>query len=165
MKPPMLNPEPPVRPTGSGVRQSSGAFPWASHPTLLATDPKSKAPEDFAPYTHFQSQRDYLLRPRVARNELPWVGAREKSATPAGLRLGGIAKTGTTPLGLSTSARCFPRVARPSQPWALSRNPFGILSFLFPGLKMRLRCRGDRRTPKRWRAHVSAAASCRGIGL
>jgi len=25
-----------------------------------------------APYTHFQSRRDYVLQPRVARHELPW---------------------------------------------------------------------------------------------
>src|SRR5258708_36982884 len=25
-----------------------------------------------APYTHFQSRRDCVLQPRVARNELPW---------------------------------------------------------------------------------------------
>ena len=28
--------------------------------------------------------------------------------------------------GVGVSERCSPRVARGSQPWALSRNPFGI---------------------------------------
>src|SRR5262249_23142374 len=30
-----------------------------------------------APYTHFQSQRDCVLKPRVARNELPWASLPE----------------------------------------------------------------------------------------
>src|SRR5207245_7147023 len=32
----------------------------------------------------------------------------------------------TTPLGLMHLPPRFPRVARPSQPWAVGRNPFGI---------------------------------------
>jgi len=34
---------------------------------------------------------------------------------------------GATPLGLRTFSTRLPRVARASQPWALLRNPFGIL--------------------------------------
>ena len=33
----------------------------------------------------------------------------------------------TTLSGLARNSGPFPRVARPSQPWALGRNPFGIL--------------------------------------
>src|SRR6266702_3728227 len=73
-----------------------------------------------------ESRRDSVLQPRVARDELPWVRAGEEPATPTGLWLEDTANIGTTPLGLSVFARFFPRVARPSQPWALSRNPFGI---------------------------------------
>src|SRR5258706_16131069 len=63
-----------------------------------------------------QSQRDCVLQPRVARNELPWVRTCKNSATPTGLWLGRAAKEGTTPLGLVTSLRRLPRVARSSQP-------------------------------------------------
>src|SRR5437879_1706195 len=35
------------------------------------------APLCSAPYAHFQSQRDCVLQPRVARNELPWVPFRK----------------------------------------------------------------------------------------
>src|SRR5437762_14244698 len=37
-----------------------------------------------------------------------------------------IAVVGHNPVGVGTFARCGPRVARSSQPWALSQNPFGI---------------------------------------
>src|SRR5690242_19841019 len=36
-------------------------------------------------------------------------------------------KAATTLSGLTRNSGPFPRVARPSQPWALGRNPFGIL--------------------------------------
>src|SRR5437016_2435676 len=36
-----------------------------------------------APYTQFQSQRDCVCQPRVARNELPWVGP-VRSINPEG---------------------------------------------------------------------------------
>ena len=35
--------------------------------------------------------------------------------------------SGRNPVGVVAYAVHLPRVARPSQPWALSRNPFGIL--------------------------------------
>ena len=44
--------------------------------------------------------------------------------TPTGLRP--AHDDDATPLGLRPSPRGFPRVARRSQPWALSRNPFVI---------------------------------------
>src|SRR5437870_4760491 len=37
-----------------------------------------------APYTQFQSQRDCVCQPRVARNELPWVGP-IRSINPEGV--------------------------------------------------------------------------------
>jgi hypothetical protein len=51
----------------------------------------------------------------------------ELVSTPTGLR---PAHDDATPLGLRPSPRGFPRVARRSQPWALSRNPFGIHSLV-----------------------------------
>ena len=68
----------------SGVRPSSGAasldFSSAvTFPTFCLHDGAAAA-EDAAPYTDFQSraceeesQRDSGPKPRVARNELPWV--------------------------------------------------------------------------------------------
>ena len=37
-----------------------------------------------------------------------------------------VADPSRNPVGVGIFARCFPKVARPSQPWALSRNPVGI---------------------------------------
>jgi len=73
-----------------------------------------------------ESQWDSVSKPRVARHELPWVKARENSATPTGLWPHCATNTGTTPLGLVRFADVEPRVARASQPWAGGRNPFGI---------------------------------------
>src|SRR6266567_8942975 len=44
-----------------------------------------KAAEDSAPYTHFQSQRDCVLQPRVARDELPWGKSARECPTLKGL--------------------------------------------------------------------------------
>jgi hypothetical protein len=73
-----------------------------------------------------KSQRDFGSKPRVARNELPWVTVRKASATPTGLWPHPSRTQATTPLGLATSVRPAPRVARSSQPWAGGHNPFGI---------------------------------------
>ena len=70
-----------------------------------------------------QSQRDCVLQPRVARNELPWVSS-EMVFNPNGV-VSHSDRRAATPLGLFASRAC-PRVARSSQPWALSRNPVGI---------------------------------------
>src|SRR6266566_4487632 len=72
-----------------------------------------------------QSQRDCVLQPRVARDELPWEWASGGFLPRRGCGFVGQ-RSATTPLGLTLSDRKFPRVARPSQPWALGRNPFGI---------------------------------------
>src|SRR6266508_5394861 len=83
-----------------------------------------------------QSQRDCVLQPRVARNELPWENRWNESQPQRGCvgdTHGAASRLATTPLGLIDHLASLPRVARsepdwpPSQPWALRRNPFGIL--------------------------------------
>ena len=56
------------------------------------------APEGAGPYTQFQSQRDWVLQPSVARNELPWVRNARLALTLKGLR----------PLGAPMEHRCNP---------------------------------------------------------
>src|SRR5258708_29761867 len=92
-----------------------------------------------------ESQRDAVLQSRsrgIASSELPLVKMWEESATPTGLCPLGTRNTCATPLGLSRFARFFPRVARPSQPWALLRNPFGILQHPAHGSKDPCKQRG-----------------------
>ena len=78
----------------------------------------------------FQSQRDCGLQPRVARNELPWVVVQQTLQPQPGC---GHFVTGDgrgacqNPVGVVIFIGHFPRVARASQPWALGRNPVGIL--------------------------------------
>src|SRR6266404_2831157 len=51
------------------------------------------------------------------------------------------AQPGRNPVGVVKHRSPLPRVARPSQPWALLRNPFGILSRNFarvPGIMRHL---------------------------
>jgi hypothetical protein len=50
----------------------------------LITSSRMAAPGDAAPYTRLQSQRDCVLQPTVARNELPWV-AEKISTNPNGV--------------------------------------------------------------------------------
>ena len=74
-----------------------------------------------------QSQRDCVLQPRVASSELPWVPARmdcNPNGAPTGLSHGPA--TEPQPRRGCLLSNTLPRVARSSQPWALSRNPFGI---------------------------------------
>ena len=73
-----------------------------------------------------ESQRDSASKPRVARNELPWVTGRAKSTTPTGLRPAVNVHRSRNPVGVVVFLIRCPRVARSSQPWALGRNPFGI---------------------------------------
>ncbi len=70
-----------------------------------------------------QSQRDCVFQPRVARNELPW-GPGRMDFNPKGL--GHVSAAAPQPRWGCLPSATFPRVARSSQPWALSRNPFGI---------------------------------------
>jgi hypothetical protein len=76
-----------------------------------------------------QSQRDCVLQPKVARNELPWVIVQQstnRNAVAAILfSFGGHVTLATTPLGLVILFLPFPRVARSSQPWALGHSPVG----------------------------------------
>ncbi|MSU62837.1 MAG: type II secretion system protein [Pedosphaera sp.] len=78
-----------------------------------------------------QSQRDCVLQPKVARHELPWVVRVENDQPQRGCG-SKIFPIVTTPLGLKSFSLQFPRVARASQPWALLRNPFGILVRILP---------------------------------
>src|SRR5258708_2165460 len=76
-----------------------------------------------------ESQRDSATKPRVARNELPWDGPFNRTTTLKGLwPTATAAQRGHNPVGVVKHRPPLPRVARPSQPWALLRNPFGILS-------------------------------------
>ena len=104
-----------------------------------------------ARYADPQSQRDCVSQPRVARNELPWVRP-EKDPQPQR----GCGHTHCShrimPQPFQGWIHCppFPRVARSSQPWALCRNPVGILLFIGPW-QMRVRSRifwGFRRLKK-----------------
>src|SRR5207249_1224604 len=76
-----------------------------------------------------ESRRDSATKPRVARNELPWVRRGRVMTTLKGLcQIFGPAYRETAPQpfrGWFSLAR-LPRVARPSQPWAGGLNPFGI---------------------------------------
>src|SRR5437867_2392648 len=120
--------------------------------------PRRSAPVLAALYTDLQSQRDYVLQPRVARDELPWVTV-PSIANPE--RFAALSrcllrrKAGTTLSGLESPRHRRPRVARPSQPWALLRNPFGIHPPP-PVLKIRIRCSvpGHSKPRSSWRARI-----------
>src|SRR6266436_3951048 len=74
-----------------------------------------------------ESQRDFATKPRVARDELPWVKVAGVSQPQRGLRPRcAAADVGRNPFRVVIDWACDPRVARCSQPWALLRNPFGI---------------------------------------
>src|SRR5712671_5343764 len=70
-----------------------------------------------------QSQRDCVLQPRVARNELPWENRWNESQPQRGCvrDTHGAARRllAATQLGLIDHLASLPRVARSSQPWAL----------------------------------------------
>src|SRR6266567_1646630 len=74
-----------------------------------------------------ESQRDSATKPRVAKNELPWENAPHIGDNPERVVADDNGnKTMPQPLWGCEPSVTFPRVARSSQPWALSRNPFGI---------------------------------------
>src|SRR5439155_24962501 len=58
-----------------------------------------------------ESQGDSASKPRVARNELPWVTLKMRLATPTGLRHGVMASSGTTPSVLALRGWHGTRVA------------------------------------------------------
>ena len=71
-----------------------------------------------------ESQRDSVLQPRVARDELPWESDRERTTTPTGLRQS--TPSGRNPVGVGSASDRTPRVGAARQPWAEGHNPFGI---------------------------------------
>ena len=71
-----------------------------------------------------ESQRDSGPKPKVARNELPWVNTVRNFPNPIGVVAATI--TEAQPRWGWGIQFCPPRVARSSQPWAGGHNPFGI---------------------------------------
>src|SRR6266567_2078737 len=71
-----------------------------------------------------QSQRDCVIKPRVARHELPWVDRPRRFQSQRGCVT--LLWFSRNPVGVVPIRAGLPRVARSSQPWALRRNPFGI---------------------------------------
>jgi hypothetical protein len=76
-------------------------------------------------YSLPQSRRDCVLQPRVASSELPWVNCVGRCQPQRGCGLRSRFNC-RNPVGVDRTRAPFPRVARCSQPWALSRNPVGI---------------------------------------
>jgi hypothetical protein len=76
-----------------------------------------------------KSQRDSVLQPRIGAQRLPWVAVSYVFQPQRG---GGqsVLSLDATPLGLVRKSNVRPKVARASQPWALRRNPVGILQSL-----------------------------------
>src|SRR5712664_1868161 len=82
--------------------------------------------------------RSFWRIPKGFRNKAQ--GCEERATLGSGVQsmttLKGLRPTaaevqrGHNPVGVVKHQRPLPRVARPSQPWALLRNPFGILSNL-----------------------------------
>src|SRR6266705_444934 len=84
-----------------------------------------------------ESQRDSVPKPRVARNELPWVIVRRTS--PTATRLWPIhsrprACLGHNTVGVVSISELAPKVGVARQPWAGGRNPFGIVRGHIPAL-------------------------------
>src|SRR5437667_8731967 len=74
-----------------------------------------------------ESQRDSATKPRVARDELPWVKVAGVSQPQRGCGLVALPLlVGRNPFRVVIDRTHDPRVARSSQPWALLRNPVGI---------------------------------------
>ena len=76
-------------------------------------------------YSLPQSRRDCVLQPRVASSELPWVNCVGRCQPQRGCGLRSPLNR-RNPVGVDRTRGPFLRVARCSQPWALSRNPVGI---------------------------------------
>ena len=94
-----------------------------------------------------ESQRDSVPQPRVARTALPWESHRminpngvvsscfnsTSHLTPLvspisfGFFNNPRRSSGHNPVGVERLNRSFPRVARCAQPWAMGRNPVGVL--------------------------------------
>ena len=77
-----------------------------------------------APYTQFQSERDCVCQPRVARNELPWVGP-VRSINPEGVEHRSEQILAATPLGLIPTGT-FSQGCSFLATLGFGRNPCGI---------------------------------------
>src|SRR6185503_8733544 len=75
-----------------------------------------------------ESQRDSATKPRVARNELPWVRVVDIS-NPERVASSCVPWLTQPRWGCDRNERP-PRVVALLQPWALRRNPFGIQNFI-----------------------------------
>src|SRR5258708_5008135 len=77
-----------------------------------------------------ESRRDTATKPRIARNELPWVIQRDNPANPervaSGRNASWLEVNGCNPFRVDFLSHELPRVARASQPRAERYNPFGI---------------------------------------
>ena len=93
-------------------------------PPLINTQLQLGAGPTSPPFL-LQSRRDCVLQPRVASSELPWVNCVGRCQPQRGCGLRSPLSR-RNPVGVDRARVPFPRVARCSQPWALSRNPVGI---------------------------------------
>jgi hypothetical protein len=92
-----------------------------------------------------KSQRDFVLQPRVASSELPWVNREKWFSTATRLWPNFIraVRNGHNRVAVGNIGGRCPRVASQArQPWALGRNPFGIRIGRAPGAPGRRRSRG-----------------------
>ena len=83
--------------------------------------------------SEFESQRDSVLQPRVARNELPWVIVIGGMSALKGLCLRSSMSEKASkrnPLTVDEFLNSVPRVARSSPPRAEGHNPSRIEHFL-----------------------------------
>src|SRR6266513_237478 len=98
-----------VHPSHLAVRKPASAFSWASRFSLVSATRKTRAPEgSLDPASEEESQRDSDPKPRVARNELPWVRrwptvSTLKGLWPEAFRAGIRCGTATTLSGLGCS--------------------------------------------------------------
>ena len=77
-----------------------------------------------------ESQRDSAPKPRVARNELPWVIVRQTAQPQRGCGQSVPDRghdLGRNAVGVVSISERAPKVGVGRQPWAGGRNPFGIV--------------------------------------
>ncbi len=77
-----------------------------------------------------QSQRDCGLQPKVGEQRLPWVRVRKSNLRQRRCGRGqacGREQMGRNRVAVGDDGLTMTQVARASQPWALGRNPVGIL--------------------------------------
>src|SRR6185503_3006313 len=88
-----------------------------------------------------ESQRDSATKPRVARNELPWVRVVDIS-NPERVASSCVPWLAQPRWGCDRNERP-PMVVALLQPWALRRNPFGIQNFIMKDV-------GNNKAVTRW---------------